>query len=86
MSACHRVARPRPENANATVAGGVGGQTIQLGQIDSNGAGVWQQGLDRGLIEAVVDHRRTRPREQLPPEFQRLLGREYVAYAREQVR
>jgi len=86
MSACHLEGKPPPERANATWAGGVSGQAVELGNANDTAVCAWQQGLDSRLIEAVLDYRRARPLEQLPADFQRTLARLWIAYAKEHAR
>jgi len=71
----------RRPKANATVAGGVYGESEQLSQLNHSAACPWQQGLSHAQIRQVYGHRRTSPDHPLPAHFQRDLGRSWCAYA-----
>ena len=78
----HRLGEPPPGNDNARVAAGIGGDTVELANFDSSLPLAVQQGLTRAQLEAIKDHRRTRPREPLAPAFQRELARSWRQFAR----
>jgi hypothetical protein len=74
--------KPPPRKANAARASGVGsGAKAVQGQSEDSALPPWLQGLSQRQLDAVADHRRSRPWEALPARLQRNLAASWRRHA-----